>query len=128
MYRTDIIFVRINAASLFLKFVSAVLAVNAPGFRQALKQLPFKQKGKVNFNAIAYFFGPIYLFVLGLRKGNITLILIMAVVYSALSVVFSTIGIAYPKYLDAGLGYGFNALYGISTNLVYNRSAIIIIS
>ncbi|MCX0500651.1 DUF2628 domain-containing protein [Erwinia billingiae] len=128
MYRTDIIFVRINAATLFLKFVCAVLAVSAPGFRQALKQLPFKQKGKINFNVIAYFFGPIYLFVLGLWKGNITLILIMAVVYTALSVVFSTMARAYPKYLDIDLGQGFNALYGIITNLAYNRSAIIIIS
>jgi hypothetical protein len=52
----------------------------------------------------------------------------MAVVYSALSVFFSTMAIAYPKYLDIGLGQGFNALYGISTNLAYNRYAIIIIS
>ncbi|WP_081461038.1 DUF2628 domain-containing protein [Erwinia billingiae] len=74
------------------------------------------------------FFGPIYLFALGLWKRNITLILIMAVVYSALSVFFSTMAIAYPKYLDIGLGQGFNALYGISTNLAYNRYAIIIIS
>jgi hypothetical protein len=65
---------------------------------------------------------------LGPRKRNIRVILIMAVVYTALSVVISTMAIAYPKYLDIGLGQGFNALYGISTNLVYNRSAIIIIS
>jgi hypothetical protein len=66
--------------------------------------------------------------VLGLWKINITLILIMAVVYSALSGFFSTMTIAYPKYLDIGLGQGFNALYGINTNLAYNRSAIITIS
>ena len=43
-------------------------APNPPGFRQALKQLPFKQKIKVNFNLIAFFFGLIYLFLLGLWK------------------------------------------------------------
>jgi len=30
-------------------------------------------------------------------------------------------GITYPKYLDISLGYGFNALYGISTNYGYYR-------
>ncbi|MBH3284025.1 DUF2628 domain-containing protein [Serratia marcescens] len=94
-------------------------APNTPGFRHALKKLPFKQKVKVNFNFIAFFFGPVYLFVLGLWKRNITLILIMVVVYTTLSVVFSKMGIAYPRYLDVGLGYGFNALYGISANYGY---------
>lgn len=94
-------------------------APNSPGFKPALKQLPFKQKAKYNFNFIAFFFGPIYLFVLGLWKRNITLILIMVAVFAALEIAFMMIGIDYPKYLDTGLGYGFSALYGSTTNYGY---------
>lgn len=94
-------------------------APNAPGYKPALKQLPFKQKIKINFNIIAFFFGPIYLFVLGLWKKNITLILLMIVIYTALEIALLMIGIAYPKHLDAGLGFGFNALYGLTTNYAY---------
>jgi len=63
-------------------------APNVPGLRQALKKRPFKQKIKVNFNFIAFFFGPVYLVFLGLWKRNITLILIIVVVYTALPIFF----------------------------------------
>lgn len=43
-------------------------APSSPGFRQALKQLPFRQKFRVNMNLIAFIFGPIYLFVLACGK------------------------------------------------------------
>lgn len=94
-------------------------APSAPGYKPALAQLPFKAKVKINFNLIAFFFGPIYLFVLGLWKKNITLILIMIAVYTVLGIAFAMLGIAYPKHLDFGLGVGFNALYGIATNYAY---------
>ena len=94
-------------------------APNSPGFKTALKQLPFQQKVKFNVNIIAFFFGPIYLFVLGLWKRNIILILLMIVVFTALELAFAMIGIDYPRHLDAGVGFGFNALYGVSTNYGY---------
>ncbi len=94
-------------------------APSTPGFRQALKQLPFRQKLKVNMNLIAFLFGPIYLFVLGLWKKNIMLILIMIVVYTILIIALAIAGMEFPRYLQVGLGYGFNALYGMSTNYSY---------
>lgn len=100
-------------------FFDAHGAPNAPTFKPALKQLPFKQKVKINFNIIAFFFGPIYLFVLGLWKKNITLIAIMVVIFTGLEMAFSAMGIEYPRHIDAGLGFGFNALYGITTNYAY---------
>ncbi len=74
---------------------------------------------KFNVNIIAFFFGPIYLFVLGLWKRNIILILLMIVVFTALELAFAMMGIDYPRHLDAGVGFGFNALYGVSTNYGY---------
>lgn len=41
-------------------------APSTRAFRQELKQLPFRQKLRVNMNLIAFLFGPINLFVLGL--------------------------------------------------------------
>lgn len=94
-------------------------APSTPGFRQALKQLPFRQKLKVNMNLIAFLFGPIYLFVLGLWKKNVMLILIMVAVYTILIIALAIAGMEFPRYLQVGLGYGFNALYGMSTNYSY---------
>lgn len=94
-------------------------APNTPGFKQALKQLPFRQKVRVNFNFIAFFFGPIYLFVLGLWKKNLSLILIILAVYTILTIALAIAGMEFPRSLEVGLGYGFNALYGIGTNYSY---------
>ncbi|WP_034950262.1 DUF2628 domain-containing protein [Erwinia oleae] len=94
-------------------------APNAPGYKPALKMLPYKQKVKINFNFIAFFFGPIYLFFLGLWKKNITLIVLIIAISTGLNITFTLSGTAWPKYLDAGLGFGFNVAYGIATNYAY---------
>lgn len=50
-------------------------APNDPRYKEAVKTLPdFKKKILINANVIAFFFGPIYLFVLGLWKKNLALI------------------------------------------------------
>lgn len=100
-------------------FFDSYGAPSIPAFRQALKQLPFRQKLRVNMNLIAFLFGPIYLFVLGLWKKNISLILIMVAVYTVLIIGLAIAGMEFPRYLQVGLGYGFNALYGMSTNYNY---------
>jgi len=94
-------------------------APSSPGFRDALKSLTFRQKFRVNMNLIAFLFGPIYLFVLGLWKKNIMLILIMMAVYTAVIIALAIVGMEFPRYLQVGLGYGFNALYGMTTNYNY---------
>ena len=94
-------------------------APSSPGFSDALKSLTFRQKFRVNMNLIAFLFGPIYLFVLGLWKKNIMLILIMMAVYTAVIIALAIVGMEFPRYLQVGLGYGFNALYGMTTNYNY---------
>ncbi|MFZ0155665.1 DUF2628 domain-containing protein, partial [Pseudomonas sp.] len=70
-------------------FFDAHGAPSEPGYKVALKALPFKQRVTINTNIIAFFFGPIYLFVLGLWKKNLTLIAIIVAVNVALEILYS---------------------------------------
>ncbi|MFJ3485563.1 DUF2628 domain-containing protein [Pseudomonas sp. NPDC090202] len=94
-------------------------APNDPRYKAELKTLPFRRKLLVNANFIAFFFGPIYLFVLGLWKKNLALLGCMFLLYTALIVIFAIVGMEFPKALDNGLGFGFSILYAIATNYAY---------
>lgn len=92
---------------------------NAPGFKPALKQLPFLKKVKINFNFFAFFFGPVYLFIMGLWKKNLSFIAIMVVVSIASDIVMEKYGFRYAREASSALGFIFNALYGQLTNYAY---------
>lgn len=95
-------------------------APNDPRYKQALKALPtLGKKFLINSNIIAFFFGPIYLFVLGLWKKNLTILACMFLIYAALSVIFAILGMQFPSALNNGLGFGFSMLYAIVTNYAY---------
>jgi hypothetical protein len=94
-------------------------APNSPTFKPALLKLPFKQKIRINANIIAFFFGPIYLFVLGLWKKNLTLIGILIALNIAAEIFYSATNFAYAKQLDFGIGFAMNLLYAIATNYAY---------
>jgi hypothetical protein len=100
-------------------FFDAHGAPNAPGYKEALKQLPGKQKRTINANFIAFFFGPIYLFVLGLWKKNLTLIAIMVALSFALDAVYALTDFAYAKQLNFAVGFAFNLSYALMTNYAY---------
>lgn len=100
-------------------FFDAHGAPNAPGYKPALKQLPYGKKVLVNFNIIAFFFGPIYLFVLGLWKKNLTVIGIIIAVSIVIDILFGLAGREVPRPVDVGLNVGFNVLYGLITNYAY---------
>ena len=94
-------------------------APNAPGYKPALQQLPFKRKITINANIIAFFFGPIYLFVLGLWKKNLTLIAIIIALTLVLDVVFALVEFSYAKQVNFAVGFAMNMLYALSTNYAY---------
>lgn len=94
-------------------------APNSPTFKPALLKLPFKQKIRINANIIAFFFGPIYLFVLGLWKKNLTLIGILIALTIVTEIFYSATNFAYAKQVNFGVGFGMNILYAISTNYAY---------
>lgn len=100
-------------------FFDAHGAPNAPAYKPALKQLPFKKKILVNANIIAFFFGPIYLFVLGLWKKNLALLGIMVVASLLIDVLFGLAGMESPKQVDFAFGLAFNLLYALTTNYAY---------
>ncbi|PHN32157.1 DUF2628 domain-containing protein [Pseudomonas sp. ICMP 460] len=93
---------------------------NDPRHKAALKALPtFGKKVLINANVIAFFFGPIYLFVLGLWKKNLALLGIMFLVYIAVSIVFAIFDMELPRALDNGIGLGFSFMYAVLTNYAY---------
>lgn len=95
-------------------------APNDPRFKPALKALPgFKNKVRINFNVIAFFFGPIYLFVLGLWKKNLAIFATIFAIYAVLIVVFAVLGMEFPTPLQNGLNTGFSFAYAIMTNYAY---------
>ncbi|MFK3942126.1 DUF2628 domain-containing protein [Pseudomonas monteilii] len=100
-------------------FFDAHGAPNAPGYKPALKQLPFRKKVLVNFNFISLFFGPIYLFVLGLWKKNLVLIVGMFSVSFLVGYFFGMAGREVPRALEIGLNVAFNLTYGLMANYAY---------
>lgn len=100
-------------------FFDAHGAPDSKGYKPALKQLPWKKKLRVNVNFIAYFFGPVYLFVLGLWKKNLALLGIMMLISIAVDVVFGLADRQTPKPLDVGLGIAFSMTYALTTNYAY---------
>jgi hypothetical protein len=90
-----------------------------PTFSSALKQLTTRKRMLINMNFIAIFFGPVYLFVLGLWKKNLALIAIIVVVSFSLSLIFTILGRELPYALGSGLNVVFALMYGLSANYAY---------
>lgn len=92
---------------------------NDSRFKPAFKALKLGKKILININFIAWFFGPIYLFVLGLWKKNLTLLGVMLLTYVIVGAVFAIMGKEFPAVIDRGLGIGFAIMYGRVTNYAY---------
>ncbi len=95
-------------------------APNDPRYKEAVKTLPgVKKKILINANVIAFFFGPIYLFVLGLWKKNLALFGIFLAIHIALSVIFTIIGMEFPRPLSTGLSIAMSMMYALMANYAY---------
>lgn len=95
-------------------------APNDPRYKAAFKALVgFKKRMRINANMIAFFFGPIYLFVLGLWKKNLAMLGIILAVSTVSTMIFSALGMDFPKPLDAGLNMVFSLSYALTTNYSY---------
>lgn len=92
----------------------------SPDFKQAFKQLPARKRLLINLNFIAFFFGPIYFFVLGLWKKNLAIIAFIVAISIALTVVFALLGYEEPpKAFNSGMNVVFALMYGLSANYAY---------
>ncbi|MCE4052241.1 DUF2628 domain-containing protein [Pseudomonas sp. Au-Pse12] len=91
-----------------------------PRYKEAIKTLPgLKKKMLINANVIAFFFGPIYLFVLGLWKKNLAMLGIILTINVVLSVMFAIFGMEFPKPLTTGLNIAVSMSYALMTNYSY---------
>ncbi|WP_024696312.1 DUF2628 domain-containing protein [Pseudomonas syringae] len=101
-------------------FFTAHGAPKEPGFAAALKALPgLGKKMRIQMNWIAFFFGPIYLFVLGLWKKNLAMLGIFLAINLVLGLVFAILGMEVPKALGTGLNVAGSMMYSLTTNYSY---------
>jgi hypothetical protein len=95
-------------------------APKSPDFKLGFKQLPARKRILINLNFIAFFFGPIYFFVLGLWKKNLAIIAIIVALSFALALIFTLLGYEQaPKAFDTGVNVAFALMYGLSANYAY---------
>lgn len=87
--------------------------IYSPEGKEAFKKLKFMEKRKVQLNFIALFFGPIYFFVLGLWRKNLSFIGAML----AVSVIIELGGL--PDSVSKAIGYAFAFLYAMTANYAY---------
>jgi hypothetical protein len=88
-------------------------------YNAAFKALPAGKRLLLNLNFIALFFGPIYLFVLGLWKKNLALLGITMVVGVGLGMYEVFTETELPRALDTGLNIAFAMMWASVTNYAY---------
>ncbi|MNN89876.1 hypothetical protein D3C81_2077520 [compost metagenome] len=82
--------------------------------------MPARKRILINLNFIAFFFGPIYFFVLGLWKKNLAIIAIIVALSFSLALIFTLLGYEQaPKAFDTGMNVVFALMYGLSANYAY---------
>jgi hypothetical protein len=91
----------------------------APDFKAALKALPSNKRRLIAMNIIAFFFGPVYLFVLGMWRKNLSFLAIVVGIGMFESIIELTLDIDIPRGLDMGVNIAMAMMYGMSTNYGY---------
>lgn len=91
----------------------------APGHKEALKALPFRKGLMIGMNFIAWFFGPIYLFVLGMWRKNLSLIAIISGIMIVSALIEVMFDITLPHALNMGINVAFSMMYAKITNYGY---------
>lgn len=91
----------------------------SPAYRQAMRNLSFGERSRITSNFVAFFFGPIYFFVLGLWKKNLSLLGIWAGVIILVVALEAITGMTLPDLLPQALGFGMAALYMSTANYAY---------
>ncbi|SQI44479.1 Protein of uncharacterised function (DUF2628) [Leminorella richardii] len=94
-------------------------APNTPEFKAALKAETFGRRILFNMNIIAFFFGFIYFFVLGLWKKNLVLAAIAIGVGLVLGIIEVATGFYLPRGADMGINFGLAMMWGITANYAY---------
>jgi hypothetical protein len=101
------------------EFFHRIESLDAAGKKSAARSLSFRKSILINFNVIAFFFGFIYFFVLGMWKRNLSMIGITALIYSVILCVAIVGDIEISEGFSRGLGCGISAWYATTANFAY---------
>ncbi|ACX89150.1 DUF2628 domain-containing protein [Pectobacterium parmentieri] len=102
-----------------ISFYNEFGAPNTPAHKNALKNLSFFEKIRINFNFIAFFFGLIYFFVLGLWRKNLTLFAItiaIGIIVNFIQIIFD---VTIPENMDTPIGLALSVMWGSTANYAY---------
>ncbi|NDJ59052.1 DUF2628 domain-containing protein [Enterobacteriaceae bacterium 4M9] len=90
-----------------------------PQYKAELKALPFGKRVLINSNIIAFFFGFIYFFVLGLWRKNLVLVAIAIGVALVLGIIEGMMGAPLPRGVDMGVNIALGLMWSTTANYAY---------
>jgi hypothetical protein len=94
-------------------------APGTPEFKAALKAETPGRRILFNMNIIAFFFGFIYFFVLGLWKKNLVLAAIAIGIGVILGIIEVVTGFTLPRGADMGINIALAMMWGMTANYAY---------
>lgn len=94
-------------------------SLDAAGKKAFMKSLGWRKAGSTNFNFIAFFFGFIYFFVLGMWRRNLSMIGIIVLINALVIAAETLFNIEIPDALARGMGCAFSAWYATTANIAY---------
>ncbi|PQQ22754.1 DUF2628 domain-containing protein [Photorhabdus hindustanensis] len=94
-------------------------APKTPEYKAAMKVEPSMRRMLLNMNFIAFFFGCIYFFVLGLWRKSLTLCGIAVGMIMLLAVIESVLNIEIPPAVVIGINSAFAVIWGTIANYAY---------
>lgn len=90
-----------------------------PRARESLKKSKLGLRVMININFIAFFFGFIYFFVLGLWRKNLVLFAICIAVGITITIIENISGIVITQAVESGINCGFCYIWAITANYAY---------
>lgn len=94
-------------------------APSTPEHKAAIKAAKPGRRILIGMNIIAFFFGFIYFFVLGLWKKNLVLFGICIAVGLVLGVIQAITGFYLPKGADMGINFALALMWSMTANYAY---------
>lgn len=91
----------------------------SPAYQAAFKALPAKKRRLISMNFIAFFFGVVYFFVLGMWRKNLGLIAINLAIGFGLGLIEIAFDFTFPRGIEYGINGAMAAMYGLSANYGY---------
>ncbi|WP_445375602.1 DUF2628 domain-containing protein [Photorhabdus tasmaniensis] len=91
----------------------------APEHKAAMKAEPFRRRILLNINFIAFFFGFIYFFVLGLWRKNLTLFGLSVAVSVLLVIIESALNLEISQVVNTAVNCSFAVIWGMTANYAY---------